>query len=481
MLKSDQDGYILKPGFNHFLIVGAILVTNFILHSINLGLEGFWYDEIVSVKATQLEFGHIKHMSEWDNNPPFYYYCLWVWSKVFGIDEFAIRSLNLVFHLTSVSVLYSLVSRYLNTYLAISSTLLFSFNDFIFYYTHEARCYSLTVMLVLLSTLQFFILLRKPGYLNALILGLINFLIIYTHYISGIVLFIQAIIILIYKRSILKHYLLSILFLAILIILRFTKKQLFLILGFNNRSSDFWLQKATTDDFKTVITQLLGNSYLAYLVAIVATTSIIYIIFKRKTLSLETNVFLNYALLLSLISVISLYILGTLTPLFLGRYLIFTIPFFSFLTPVITVHSRKLSIISIFLAALTVFSIKFNLQKPTDYPLAVKVATSVKQKMHSQIVIQTKDLTSLFAYYYDLSLFKDLKNQKKRLFNDGIFEVENAKDFGELNFKVKQPVLLLQTFEKETDARLIFDLMRVKGYKSKTTNAVKGVKITLFL
>src|SRR4051812_43267626 len=80
---------------------------NFVLKIYHLNAQPIWFDESISVKTSLLHFGHIKHVSEWDNNPPFYYYCLWIWTKVFGISEFSVRSLSVLFLSLSASFLFS--------------------------------------------------------------------------------------------------------------------------------------------------------------------------------------------------------------------------------------------------------------------------------------------------------------------------------------------------------------------------------------
>ena len=189
MFKSLND----NSKYLYFTTIFGLLFFNLLLKISFLDAEPFWYDEIISVKSSLLGFGHIKHQSEWDNNPPFYYYCLWVWIKLFGVSEFKIRLLSVIFSCISASLLFVLVKKYFNYLTALFSVLIFSLHDFSYAYTHEARCYTLVVLLTLLSTLVFLKLLENSNYKTILLLGLINFLIVYTHYIAGLVLVFQFI------------------------------------------------------------------------------------------------------------------------------------------------------------------------------------------------------------------------------------------------------------------------------------------------
>jgi uncharacterized membrane protein len=74
-----------------------IVFVNITLKVICLDYSSLWFDEIVSIECAWLDFGHIKHVSEWDINPPFYYYLLSVWVKIFNDSEFYVRLLSVVF------------------------------------------------------------------------------------------------------------------------------------------------------------------------------------------------------------------------------------------------------------------------------------------------------------------------------------------------------------------------------------------------
>lgn len=457
-----------------------LLIFNLIIHSINLGSAPFWYDEIVSVKASLLDFGHIKHMAEWDNNPPFYYYCVWVWTKLFGITETGVRSLNLLFHLGSVCLLYRFISKNLGSILAITSTLLFSLNDFIFYYTYEARCYTLTVFLAIASAVLFFKLLRNPSKFVIFLFGLVNFLIIYTHYIAGIIFIIQIIFILLFHKNKIKAFLWSVLVTLLFVGLRFSKKQFLLIFGFSSRSDDFWLQKATPDDLKTVLYQLFSNTTLTYVSWSLFVLSVISFIYFHKRYNKDAKNLILYSFGLSFLTVLIVYFIGSFTPLFLGRYLLFTIPFFCVIIPIFSYTNKYLQFASIIMALSFIFSLNFSPAKPTDYKLAVNVVKQLEIRIKPKIIIQTKDVTALFAYYYNKKLFEDYKNLKSNLSALNIFESENHSEFEAIKTEGVEPVILVQTFETESDSKKIFASMASRGYASVTTNAIRGVRLSYF-
>ena len=88
----------------HLFVIGSF-IFNIVFKFIYIDHSAYSYDEMISVKDTLLDFGHIKHESEWDTNPPFYYYCIWCWQKIAGLSEFGIRSFSALFNALTLVIL----------------------------------------------------------------------------------------------------------------------------------------------------------------------------------------------------------------------------------------------------------------------------------------------------------------------------------------------------------------------------------------
>ena len=175
-----------------------IVLVNILFKIIQLGLSSFWYDEIVSVESASLDFGHIKHVSEWDNNPPFYYYCLSVWIKLFNDSEFCVRLLSVIFSSLSAGVIFLLANKFFNKITAIVVSFLYLSSNFLYFYSHEARAYTLISLLVLVSSYLFLNFRENNSWKHLIFLGIINFLITYTHYIAGLVVVFEVLLMLFY-------------------------------------------------------------------------------------------------------------------------------------------------------------------------------------------------------------------------------------------------------------------------------------------
>ncbi len=456
-----------------FLIVFCV---NFIFKIIDLGYSSFWYDEIISVQSASLDFGHIKHVSEWDKNPPFYYYCLSVWIKLLNDSEFTVRLLSVIFSSLAAGTLFLLANNYFNKTTAVISSLLFLSSNILFYYSHEARAYSLVLLLALISTYLYFSFKENSTLKTILLLGLINFLLIYTHYIAGLVLFFQTLLIFFFfdKKWILK-YLISVFLVLGLTILRFTKKQLFLIIDFNSSGSVFWLKKADFNYFKECLSEFLFNDYMAVIFLFVILSVIILLIIKKEG---DFKFHIIYALLLSVGSIMILYFLGKITPIFLDRYLIFTLPFLFILIgfglSFIKNPSISITLIALFCMVCS-FKINYKTDKGMDYRNAVKFIKSIKQK-GDLIIVKTKDVKPLFGYYYEADFFK----KKELSSNETILFCSAWADLSQSPTDYRR-VIVIDSFEELNPNEYEFQkkLSEVKKMYYKT-NEYKGVKISFY-
>lgn len=456
----------------------AVVIINVCFRSICLDYSPYWYDEIISVQSASLEFGHIKHVSEWDNNPPFYYYCLKVWITLFGDSEFNVRLLSVLFSSLAGGVLFLFCNRFFNKTTAFIASFLYLSSNMLFFYSHEARSYSLSVLLCLIASWIFFKIKEKPGYKNALLLGFINFLIIYTHYITGLALLIQGIWALFYfeRKSKVKFFL-SVLLTVLLVLLRFTKKQFLLITGFNDAEHPFWLGKSSLNYLSEVLSGLLFNRFMVIPLLCIILTGI-FLTFRFRKNGIGFNYF--YCLSVGLGSVITLFLLGKFTPIFLDRYLLFTVPFILILIAFPLSH-MKVRIVPIALSAICFivsgFKINYRTEKGMDYRNAVLAVKSLKTP-NDLIIVKTKDVKPLFGYYYD----KDFLKLRK----EGFPESEHiifCSAWTELGQDVNQyqRVIVVDSYQDVNpyEQEFVTKLSEKKRFHAISTH-YKGVRISLY-
>lgn len=128
----------------NFWVLLVILLVALILRLYRLGANDLWYDEIYSVLISK------KFLSDW--NPPVYFVFLHYWIKLFGLSEFSLRFPSLIFSVVSIPCLFFLGKKIFNRQVGLFGVLMMSLSGFHLWYAQEARPYSLSVLLSILST-----------------------------------------------------------------------------------------------------------------------------------------------------------------------------------------------------------------------------------------------------------------------------------------------------------------------------------------
>lgn len=456
----------------------SIVVVNILFKVIHLGFSSFWFDEIVSVESAYLDFGHIKHVSEWDNNPPFYYYCLSVWIKLFNDSEFCVRFLSVIFSSLSAGILFLLANKFFNKTTAIAVSFFYLSSNFLYFYSHEARAYTLIGLLVLVSSYLFLSFKVKNTWKQIVFLGLINFLIVYTHYIAGLVVAFEVVFMLIYfDRIQKKKFLYSVLISILLILLRFTKKQFLLIFAFNSPKNTFWLKKSEFSYLKEVLSTFLFDYYL-----IIPFCFIIFIglALGYKYKNKESNFAVIYSLIIGLGSIIVVYLVGIKVSVFLDRYLIFAAPFIYILVAYGFSFIKNKHFVIFFSTMFFIyftFKIDYKTSKPMDFKNAVNFIKREKAA-DDLVIVKQRAVPSLFGYYYE----KDyLKLRKKKL--DASTNVLFCKSWQDVTVDVNRynRVIVFDAFEDigNEDKELIIKLSEKKK-NNFSVKKFKGVTITYY-
>jgi len=153
-------------------------LTLFFLFSIPLfaffGISrSFWLDEAYSYfLAANDGFLKIVDAVKDTAGPPFYYFILNIWMKIFGISETAIRSLSSAFYILSLPATYYLGKTiYKDKRTALICSFLFMLSPIVYRHSQNARMYSMLAFIGILSTLFFFkLVLDNPNSKKDLIL-----------------------------------------------------------------------------------------------------------------------------------------------------------------------------------------------------------------------------------------------------------------------------------------------------------------------
>ncbi len=137
--------------------------------------QSYWRDEVFRIFMARESLLKIIQLAPFDGQPPFYYFLLHYWIKIFGDGEIATRSLSLIFFELLVFVGYKLAVKLLpKTKFSIIVVVLLVLNPLLLYYGFETRMY---MLLILLATSSYYFLWTKKWklWVVASVLGL------YTH------------------------------------------------------------------------------------------------------------------------------------------------------------------------------------------------------------------------------------------------------------------------------------------------------------
>jgi mannosyltransferase len=164
---------------NRSILLLAILLLGLLFRLYNLGGESLWLDEALSVKFAELDLARIFFLR--DTTPPLYYIFLHGWIHLFGISEYSVRFPSVMFGCLSTFMMYKIGKQLFDINAGTASALLMAFSVFHIQYSQEARTYSLSVLLTLLSMYFFIKLLSRINFRILFGYMLSSILLIYSH------------------------------------------------------------------------------------------------------------------------------------------------------------------------------------------------------------------------------------------------------------------------------------------------------------
>lgn len=159
-----------------FILI-LVISLGTILRLYDLGAESIWFDEAGSIDLTMKDLPTLFSKSYYG---PLYFLILKSWIRIWGISEFALRTLSVILGIGSIFSIYKVGKILFNAKVGLLSAFLLSISPMHIFYSQEIKHYSLLIFLTLLS-MFFFIKLFKENHTKLYIyLSLINILLVYT-------------------------------------------------------------------------------------------------------------------------------------------------------------------------------------------------------------------------------------------------------------------------------------------------------------
>lgn len=186
-------------------ILGVAALTGLaaLLRFYHLGHQGFWFDEANTTVLVHFSpgkmLGRVPHT---ESTPPLYYCIAWVWARIFGYGETALRSLSAVAGVLTVPVAYGGARKLVSVRAGLIAAALTACSPLLVWYSQEARSYALLVLLSAASLLAFAYVLERPTSRSAAAWVIASALALATHYYALLVVVPEALWLLAVQRRV---------------------------------------------------------------------------------------------------------------------------------------------------------------------------------------------------------------------------------------------------------------------------------------
>ena len=370
-MESQENKTNLITKFFTFGSLAIILAISIIFRFHQIDKLSFWNDEIFSFFASK---SSITQIAKLDPNMSFYHLLAYFWVKLFpSAKDGLLRLLPAIFSILSIPIVYLLgknikINRKKDTLVGLIAAGFVAINAYHIQYAQEFRGYSL---LFLLSTLSSLFLLkavkfnkRSPNSPNPFWFwyALISIAAIYTHFFAVFTLAAQALSLFILRQKNQKDFPMQEVLFSFAFISLFTIPVVNSALT-RGASQISWITKPTLDSVLRFAVRITGNQGIPLLgsfsfISLVGFLSILKAKISRNPIKLFELTLLVNCLLLPIILSIAISLL--LTPIFLDRYLIFIMPYFTVLSALGLIQITKLGgkkLISKIITLLTSFAI----------------------------------------------------------------------------------------------------------------------------
>jgi mannosyltransferase len=146
-------------------MVGVLALTALaaVLRFYRLGHQGFWFDEANTALLVHFSPGKMLGLvPQTESTPPLYYCVAWVWARIFGYGETALRSLSAIAGVLTVPVAFGAARKLISPRAGLIAAALTACSPLLVWYSQEARAYALLILLSAASLLAFAYVLERP-------------------------------------------------------------------------------------------------------------------------------------------------------------------------------------------------------------------------------------------------------------------------------------------------------------------------------
>ncbi|MCL2451555.1 glycosyltransferase family 39 protein [Candidatus Saccharibacteria bacterium] len=391
-----------------------------------IGVWSVWFDESFSAYMIRQKWGDIWRFTALDVNAPLYYYLLKLWSLVVGNSDVCLRLLSVLFGAGSVIAGFFLARKLFGRRIGYFALPFLTLSPMLLRYATEMRCYTLLIFLLIMATYVFIVATEKEKTKWWLLYGFLIAAAMWTHYYAALPILAHFIWRkMTEKRFFTRDFVHGIIFSGGLFLpwLPIMIRQITTVQG-----AGFWIPPFGIDTISSFLGETIvynTNDHLTNWVAVGLIAAlillVILLIHSRRLLAKKTRP--NFLLVLLLVFfpplVLGVLSLPPLQPMFINRYVIFSMTMFAVLIAVALGAKLKTKVLIIaqkvflvLMLALSVWGVR-NVLVFGNYNFdtrTISMAKTLMSRISEQSSKPTKVITDTPWIFYDVVVYETREN-----------------------------------------------------------------------
>ena len=450
-------------------MIFVILLLAIILRLISLD-QSLWLDEAINVLAAKNYsfLGMITEYAKGDFHPPGHFIILWIWTKIFGYSEIAVRMPSVIFGLLTICTVYLIGQKLHSKTSGLIAALFLAINPLHIYYSQEARMYAFAALAVCLNMLTFINLIKgdKDNLQNKGVYILSSILVLSSDYVAYLIF-----------PAHLFFILISLVIASIWLPVFLNQLQIGLsvsasVPAWKEVVGSFGLKPLILTYVKFIIGRIDHPNNLAYgLLFIIPGLSFLYLIWRGIKTTSKTNK--QLLLVWLLVPVMSALLISLIIPIYSYFRLLFILPAFVILVSlgILSFKSQLRNALFFLVILVEIISTSFYLFNPFFQREDWKgLVGYLREKTDSEILFESTGVISPFAYYSN--------NEIQATYPLIKFPAENPSDVLDLKFLLnnnKDVYLIDYLIDISDPKRLVRKSLLDLGYREVNIKNFNGV------
>ena len=424
-----------KTGNYHVFILLLIILLGIILRLYNFQATPFTHDELSVV--SRLSFDTFSDLINYgvkvDTHPAGIQVFLWLWSKLFGMSEIALRLPFLIMGICCIPLMYVVTKLWANKTAALFTATIVATSQYTIFYSLIIRPYTAGLFFILLLLIPWIKMVFKQEYhwKNVIAFGIFAAISAYIHQFSMLTAFLIAVTGLFFvNRQNIFRYLMG----CLLAIILYLPHIPIILHQISHKGIGEWLGAPTPRFFTEYLQYLIHFSWISAIGIIVA---IIYASqYRRELFTLQKNKLIVSALLFFLPLLIGYFYSIWINPILQYSILIFSFPFLllflcSFINDTLSIGKGvAIALIAITMTYGLVFDRKhYQFMEKQWYEISYKKAVEYRQQKGNDNVACMLNIKPLFFDYYENKYKSKIDNLINRNTDNLINRNEECLDY----------------------------------------------------